>query len=59
MMIKRNLEETLVKALQNMPVVVLLGARQVGKTTLALSIAAELIQKESVYLDLELDSDLA
>jgi len=58
-MIKRNLEETLVKALQNMPVVVLLGARQVGKTTLALSIAAELIQKESVYLDLELDSDLA
>jgi predicted AAA+ superfamily ATPase len=38
MMIKRNLEETLVKALQNMPVVVLLGARQVGKTTLALSI---------------------
>ena len=44
-MIKRNLEETLVKALQNMPVVVLLGARQVGKTTLALSIAAELIKK--------------
>ena len=58
-MIKRNLEETLVKALQNMPVVVLLGARQVGKTALALCIAAELIQKESVYLDLELDSDLA
>ena len=57
-MIKRNLETTLVKSLQNMPVVVLLGARQVGKTTLALGIS-EFVQKEIVYLDLELDSDLA
>ena len=57
-MIKRNLETTLVKSLQNMPVVVLLGARQVGKTTLALGIS-EFVQKETVYLDLELDSDLA
>ena len=41
-----------------MPVVALLGARQVGKTTLALEIA-KIIQKPTVYLDLELDSDLA
>ena len=41
-----------------MPVVALLGARQIGKTTLALEIA-KTISKESAYLDLELDSDLA
>jgi uncharacterized protein len=41
-----------------MPVVVLLGARQVSKTTLALGIS-EFVQKEIVYLDLELDYDLA
>ena len=41
-----------------MPVVALLGPRQVGKTTLALEIS-ESINKESTYLDLELDSDLA
>jgi uncharacterized protein len=40
-----------------MPVVALLGARQVGKTTLALEIA-KVVGKESAYLDLELDSDL-
>ncbi len=57
-MIKRSLQQELIKALQNMPVVALLGARQVGKTTLALSISP-LIGKETAYLDLELDSDLA
>ncbi len=40
-----------------MPVVALLGARQVGKTTLALEIA-KVVGKESAYLDLELDSGL-
>ncbi|MDQ6950566.1 MAG: ATP-binding protein [Mariprofundales bacterium] len=45
-------------ALQNMPVVALLGSRQVGKTTLALEVS-KFIGKETVYLDLELDSDLA
>jgi len=45
-------------ALQNMPVVALLGSRQVGKTTLALEVSKR-IGKETVYLDLELDSDLA
>jgi len=41
-----------------MPVVALLGARQVGKTTLALTMP-KLLDKEALYLDLELDSDLA
>ena len=48
----------MIKALGTMPVVALLGPRQVGKTTLALEIAKS-IDKESAYLDLELDSDLA
>jgi predicted AAA+ superfamily ATPase len=57
-MIKRNLENQLLKAMETMPVVALLGPRQVGKTTLALEIA-KIISKESTYLDLELDTDLA
>lgn len=58
-MIKRNLEATLLNALNNMPVVGLLGPRQSGKTTLAFQIADHLNKKETAYLDLELDSDLA
>ena len=38
------------------PAIVLMGPRQVGKTTLALEIASE---RKSVYLDLERPSDLA
>lgn len=57
-MITRELQKQLLQAIQNMPVVVLLGARQVGKTTLVLTIPT-LLDKEVVYLDLELDSDLA
>ena len=38
------------------PAIVLMGPRQVGKTTLALEIAS---QRKSVYLDLERPSDLA
>lgn len=56
-MITRNLKDRLVNALENVPVVALLGPRQVGKTTLALWIA-ELLNKKSAYLDLELDTDL-
>lgn len=41
-----------------MPVVALLGPRQVGKTTLALSIGERVNSKTCSYLDLELDSDL-
>ncbi len=57
-MIKRLLQKKIEKALETMPVVALLGPRQVGKTTLALDIVQS-INKESAYLDLELDSDLA
>ena len=57
-MIKRSLENRLIDAINNMPVVALLGPRQVGKTTLALEVA-KLIGKDSHYLDLELDSDIA
>lgn len=58
-MIKRELEENLVSALGNMPVVTLLGPRQVGKTTLALDIAEGRLGKKVSYLDLELDTDLS
>lgn len=57
-MIHRELEENLLSALKNMPVVALLGPRQVGKTTLALQIAENGLDKKSFYLDLELDTDL-
>ena len=42
-----------------MPVVALLGPRQVGKTTLAHQVAQILQDKPSIYLDLEIDSDRA
>ena len=41
--------------LEQLPAVALLGPRQVGKTTLALSLAGDLGHK-AVYLDLELPS---
>ena len=56
-MIKRKLQEQIIKSLSKFPVVGLLGARQVGKTTLAKMIQSE-IQSQTVYLDLELDEDL-
>ena len=37
-MIGRKLTNELINSLQNMPVVALLGPRQVGKTTLALEV---------------------
>lgn len=58
-MIERTLESKLLKALNHMPVVALLGPRQVGKTTLALQVAEKDIRKKSSYLDLELDTDLS
>ena len=72
-MIPRLLSPKIIRALENMPAVALLGARQVGKTTLALHIADQLSGKKTQtpgvpaspvsgkvtgYLDLELDSDL-
>ena len=58
-MIQRTLEDQLIQGLKSMPVVVILGPRQVGKTTLALDFAKPLLDKPVHYLDLELDSDLA
>ncbi len=55
-MVTRTQHETLERALESMPVVALLGPRQVGKTTLALQIAA-LTKKPTTYLDLESDAD--
>jgi predicted AAA+ superfamily ATPase len=58
-MIERSLEKQIIQALNTVPVVSILGPRQVGKTTLALEMANNKLDKEVVYLDLELDSDLA
>ncbi len=55
-MIGRRLTHILVQRLREIPAVVLLGARQVGKTTLALEIARK---QAAVYLDLESEADLA
>ena len=49
-MIERTLNKTLIEALQYQPAVVLLGARQVGKTTLALQL---LDMHKAIYIDLE------
>ena len=54
--IQRNLEKDVHEYLRFFPVVGILGARQVGKSTLAKKILSELPQ--SVFLDLEDDRDL-
>lgn len=53
-MYQRHTQANVIAALENQAAVVLLGPRQVGKTTLALEIAS---QRPSVYLDLERDAD--
>lgn len=54
-MIARWLESRLHRSLKNSSAVALLGPRQVGKTTLAQSVAQ---QMNSIYLDLEAPEDL-
>ena len=54
-MIERWITSKLDQTLMRVPAVALLGARQVGKTTLAQTIAQE---RESIYLDLESPADL-
>lgn len=54
--ITRIAQERLQQLLAQFPIVVIVGARQIGKTTLA-KILSETLNKESVYLDLELPSD--
>lgn len=53
-MIARYLFDSLNTLLDHYPAVALLGPRQVGKTTLALTLAA---QRPALYLDLETDAD--
>ena len=55
-MLKRLITEQIKEEIEDTPAVTLLGARQVGKTTLARMIAK---QKPSVYLDLETPGSLA
>ena len=54
-MLTRTLTDKLLTAIVQTPAVVLLGARQVGKTTLAKIIAKEM---DAIYLDLEAPEDL-
>jgi len=56
-MFSRELQRFVSQALLRSPAVVLLGPRQVGKTTLARAIA--LAQPDAVFLDLERESDRA
>ena len=53
-MIKRSLSNKLLENIANVPAVVLLGARQVGKTTLSKTISKKV---KSIYLDLESPGD--
>lgn len=54
MIINRRITDRLVQSLSQFPAVALLGPRQVGKTTLARSLAGS----EAVFLDLERPADL-
>ena len=56
MMIQRAAKTRLLDSLQRFPAVALLGPRQAGKTTLALSLE-EHLKPQALYLDLELPSD--
>lgn len=55
-MIDRSVQKSVERLLGQQPAVALLGPRQIGKTTMALAIAAE---QNALYLDLEDPADLA
>jgi len=57
-MIKRKITDEIIELISYFPAVGLLGPRQVGKTTLS-KILTDKLNKEVIYLDLELPSDLA
>jgi uncharacterized protein len=51
-MLPRDLEHNLISALANVPIVAMVGPKQVGKTTLAFQIAERGLDKKTSYLDL-------
>ena len=57
-MIHREVENELLFRVNHFPVTAILGPRQVGKTTLV-KMLRTVLPKESLYLDLEIPSDLA
>ena len=57
MIFERQLRGLVLRRLKQSPAVVLLGPRQVGKTTLAMAVAAQ--HPGAVVLDLERESDRA
>jgi uncharacterized protein len=57
-MIPRQIQPRVAQLLEQFPAVALLGPRQVGKTTLAMSLAGSL-GENALYLDLELPSNRA
>ena len=57
MFIERRLRKEIERSLKAYPVVGIVGSRQTGKTTLARQIQSS-IKTKSIYLDLELPSDL-
>jgi predicted AAA+ superfamily ATPase len=56
-MIERSITSRIFESLREFPVVALIGSRQVGKTTLAMTMAKA--QANTLRLDLEMPSDLA
>jgi predicted AAA+ superfamily ATPase len=56
-MIKRKIQGEIKEMLATFPAVVLLGPRQVGKTTLTRDLLKESFQ-EVIYFDLENDEDI-
>lgn len=57
-MIERHIQKIIEGSLKRFPVVGILGSRQVGKTTLSKKILKNISNKNVIYLDLELPSDL-
>ena len=57
-MLQHAVQPRVARLLEQFPAVAILGPRQVGKTTLALSLA-ETLGENALYLDLELPSDRA
>ena len=55
--VKRYITENIRQLLDEFPAVVLLGPRQVGKTTLA-KVVADCYERQSVYIDLESPRDI-